>query len=203
MARAMAKARTTARRTARTRATPAAPLRELPLSRVYQLVEPGPVVLLVTSERGRANAMPMSWHLMLEFEPPLVGCVVSDRNHSFGALSRTRECVLAVPSVEIARKVVRCGDLSGRDVDKLAAVGLTPLPAAEVAPPLVAECWADLECRVVDARNVRRYGLFVLEVVKAWIRPGAERRRPRTLHHVGYERFFAAGATIRLPTRAR
>jgi flavin reductase (DIM6/NTAB) family NADH-FMN oxidoreductase RutF len=181
----------------------AARLRELPLSEVYQLVEPGPVVLLVTSARGRPNVMPMSWHLMLEFEPPLVGCVVSDRNHSFAALSRTRECVLAIPSVEIARKVARCGDVSGRDVDKLAAFGLTALPASEVAPPLVAECWADLECRVVDARNVARYGLFVLEVVKAWIRPAAARRRPRTLHHVGYERFVVSGETIRLPTRAR
>lgn len=176
-------------------------LRALPLSRVYQLLEPGPVVLLVTADRGRANVMPMSWHLMLEFEPPLVGCVVSDRNHSFRALSRTRECVLAIPAVEQARAVVRCGNVSGRDVDKLALVGLSPLPASRIAPPLLAECWANLECRVVDTRNVARYGLFVLEVVKAWTRPA--RRRPRTIHHLGYGRFMAAGRVFRLPSRAR
>ncbi len=65
--------------------------RALPLSRVYQLLEPGPVVLLTTSARGRANVMPMSWHVMLEFEPPLVGCVVSDRALGFEALAATGE----------------------------------------------------------------------------------------------------------------
>lgn len=173
-------------------------MRTLPLSRVYRLLEPGPVVLLTTASRGRPNVMPMSWHLMMEFEPPLVGCVVSDRNASFGALERTRECVLAIPTVELAREVVRCGNSSGRSVDKFGAFGLTALPAARVGAPLVGECHANLECRVVDTRMVRRYGLFVLEVVKAWIDPA--RKRPRTLHHLGRGRFMVAGRTIRLPS---
>lgn len=171
-------------------------LRALPLSRVYQLLEPGPVVLLATASGGRPNVMPMSWHTMLEFEPPLVGCVVSDRNRSFRALERTRACVLAIPSVELAREVVRCGNCSGAVVDKFRAFGLTALPAARVRAPLVGECWANLECRVVDTRMVRRYGLFVLEVVKAWIDPA--RKRPRTIHHLGRGRFMVAGRTIRL-----
>ncbi len=172
--------------------------RALPLSRVYGLLEPGPVVLLATSARGRANVMPMSWHTMLEFEPPLVGCVVSDLNHSFAALRRTRECTINVPAVELARSVVRCGNTSGRTVDKFRAFGLTPVPASEVRPPLVDECWAGLECRVVDTRLVARYGLFVLEVVRAWIDPS--RKDPRTLHHRGRGRFMVAGRTMRLPS---
>jgi len=64
--------------------------RSIPLSRVYQLLEPGPVVLLTTAGAAGPNAMPMSWHTMMEFEPPLVGCVVSDRNHSFKTLLEAR-----------------------------------------------------------------------------------------------------------------
>ncbi len=45
--------------------------------------------------------MTLSWHTMMEFEPPLVGCVVSDRYHSFRALKATRECVINIPTVEI------------------------------------------------------------------------------------------------------
>jgi flavin reductase (DIM6/NTAB) family NADH-FMN oxidoreductase RutF len=45
--------------------------------------------------------MTLSWHTMMEFEPPLVGCVVSDRNHSFRALKATRDCVINIPTVEI------------------------------------------------------------------------------------------------------
>ena len=64
-------------------------MRELPLSKVYQLLEPGPVVLLTTARQGRANVMTMSWHMMVEFEPPQVACVVSNANYSFAALRAT------------------------------------------------------------------------------------------------------------------
>ena len=175
--------------------------RTLPLSRVYRLLEPGPVVLVTTARNGRANVMAMSWHTMLEFEPPLVGCVVSNRNYSFAALRATRECVIAIPEAGLAAKVVACGNVSGRRVDKFTAFGLTPVPAAHVGAPLVAECYANLECKVVDARMAEKYNFFILEVVHAWIRPGAT--APRTLHHRGGGTFMVAGRTIKLPSRMK
>jgi flavin reductase (DIM6/NTAB) family NADH-FMN oxidoreductase RutF len=174
-------------------------MKELSLSKVYQLLEPGPVVLLTTARRGRSNVMTMSWHMMVEFEPPLVACVVSNANYSFATLRATGECVIAIPAVKLAAKVVKIGNSSGRDGDKFAACGLTPVAAARVAPPLVAECFANLECRVADTRLVRRYNLFVLEVVKAWIDPA--QKKPRTIHHQGYGRFVVDGRTIRLRSR--
>ncbi len=92
----------------------------LALSRVYRLLEPGPVVLVTTARGGRANVMTMSWHTMMEFEPPLVGCIVSNRNATFDILRKTKECVIAIPTVEIADKVVGCGNTTGRKVDKFA-----------------------------------------------------------------------------------
>jgi flavin reductase (DIM6/NTAB) family NADH-FMN oxidoreductase RutF len=173
----------------------------LPLSRVYRLLEPGPVVLLTTARKGRANVMTMSWHTMLEFEPPLVGCVVSDRNFSFEALRASKECVINIPTFKLADAVVKCGNTSGRRKDKFAAAGLTALPAAQVAAPLIAECYANLECRVIDAALATRYNFFVLEVVKAWVDPKA--RAPRTLHHRGRGEFMVAGKTVRLRSRAK
>jgi flavin reductase (DIM6/NTAB) family NADH-FMN oxidoreductase RutF len=175
--------------------------RSFPLSRVYRLLEPGPVVLVTTAYRGKPNVMTMSWYTMMEFEPPLVGCVLSGRNYSFEALTRTKECVLNIPTVEIARKVVKVGNCSGRKVDKFKAFGLTPLPAAEVAPPLIAECYANLECRVADTRMVNKYNFFVLEVVKAWIEPA--QKNPRTLHHQGMGSFRVAGEVLKLPSRMK
>src|ERR1017187_735545 len=142
-------------------------MNDLPLSKVYQLLEPGPVVLLTTAHRGRDNIMTMSWHMMVEFEPPLVACVVSNADYSFTALRATKECVIAIPAVELAPHVVGIGNCSGRDVDKFKKFGLTPAPAESVAPPLVVECFANLECRVADTRFVNKYNLFVLEVLKA------------------------------------
>lgn len=175
--------------------------RSLPLSRVYKLLEPGPVVLVTTARAGRPNIMAMSWHTMMEFEPPLVGCVISGRNHSFAALEATGECVLNVPTRELAAQVVGCGNTSGRRVDKFAAFGLTPAPASLVGPPLIAECYANLECRVADRRMVSDYNFFVLEVVKAWVDPS--KKDPRTLHHRGRGAFMVAGRTMELPSKAK
>jgi len=171
-------------------------VKALPLSRVYALLEPGPVVLLATARRGRANVMAMSWHMMVEFEPPLVACVVSGANHSFAALKATRQCVIAIPSVELAETIVKIGNCSGRDIDKFAAFGLTAKPASQVQAPLIAECFVNLECRIHDTRMVNRYNMFVLEVVQAWTEP--RRAERRTIHHQGYGQFAVDGETIRI-----
>jgi len=175
--------------------------RTFPLSKVYGLLEPGPVLLVTTARRGRPNIMAMSWHTMMEFTPPLVGCVMSNRNYSFGLLKASRECVLNIPPVEIAEKVVGCGNTSGATVDKFARFGLTPRPAAQVGAPLIAECFANLECRVADTRLVASYCFFVLEVVQAWIDPAV--KNPRTIHHRGHGTFMVAGEEIKLKSKMK
>ncbi|HAL92127.1 MAG TPA: flavin reductase [Verrucomicrobia bacterium] len=173
----------------------------LSLSKVYGLLESGPVVLITTARGGRANVMALSWLTMIDFNPPLVGMVMGDRIFSFGALKATRECVINIPTVAIAQKVVDCGNTSGAKADKFKKFGLTPLPAARVGAPLVAECPVNLECRVVDTRMVAKYDLFILEVVKAWTDPA--RKSLKTLHHLGGDRFMVAGKTIRLRTKVK
>jgi len=177
----------------------ASPLKALPLSQVYQLLEPGPVVFLTTAQSDRRNVMTMSWHMMVDFTPPLVACVVSSANHSFAALRATGECVLAIPAQHLARKVVAVGNCSGRDVDKFVEIGLTPLPAKLVTAPLVGECFANLECRIADTSLVNRLNIFILEVVRAWIDP--KQNVPKTLHHAGYGRFIIDGKRIALESR--
>jgi flavin reductase (DIM6/NTAB) family NADH-FMN oxidoreductase RutF len=171
----------------------------LALSKVYGLLEPGPVLLLTTAKDEQTNIMTVSWQTMLEFEPPTLACVISEQNYTFDLLTDTLECVLNIPTVALAEQVVGCGNCSGRDTDKFAVFGLTPVAASTVGAPLVGQCWANLECRVVDTRAVARYGLFVLEVLRAWVDPGVG--DPRTLHHRGWGTFMVAGETIRLRSR--
>ena len=173
----------------------------LPLSKVYGLLETGPVVLISVAGKEGANIMTQSWHTMMEFEPPLVGCVISGRNYSFDILRKTRECVINIPTLELASQMVKCGNTSGEKLDKFAATGLTPAPATLVKAPLIAECYANLECRIADSRMVNKYNFFVLEVVKAWIDP--KLKNPRTLHHRGMGAFMVAGETVKLPSRMK
>ncbi|ARN80245.1 flavin reductase family protein [Methylocystis bryophila] len=174
-------------------------MKDLPLSKVYQFLEPGPVVLLTTAHKGRANVMTMSWHMMVDFDPPLIACIVSNRDHSFTGLRATKECVIALPSIEIAEKVAAIGNCSGRDTDKFDAFHLTLGEAKHVGAPLVAECFVNIECKVVNTSLVNKYCLFVLEGLKGWIDP--TQKEPRTLHHKGFGKFIVDGETIELKSR--
>lgn len=167
-----------------------------PLSKVYGLLEPGPVVLLTTLHDGVANVMTMSWQTMMEFEPPLIACVIGNNSHTYGMLKASKQCVINIPTVELAKKVVGCGNTSGADIDKFARFGLTAKPASLVKAPLIDECFANLECRVVDTGLVNKYGMFVLEVVKAWRNPAI--KDPKTIHHLGGGNFMIAGERIKL-----
>ena len=175
--------------------------KSIPLSKVYGLLEPGPVVMVTTSREERPNIMTMSWHTMMDFEPPMVGCVISNRNYTFDILMATKECVINIPTVELAEKVVGVGNCSGRKVDKFEAFGLTPTAASCVKAPLIDECYANLECRIVDTRMAAKYNFFILEVLKAWVDPS--RKDPRTIHHRGKGAFMVAGETVKLPSKMK
>ena len=171
------------------------------MSKVYGLLEPGPVVMLTTAANGRANIMTQSWHMMVDFEPPIVACVVSNRNFSFNILRETQECAINIPTVELVKQTAGCGNTSGRSVDKFKNFRLTPVAASRVAAPLIGECYANLECKVIDARWADEYNIFILEVLKAWIDPS--RKRPQTIHHLGWGQFMVAGKTIKVPSKMR
>lgn len=173
--------------------------RSFPLKKVYGLLETGPVVLITTEVGGKPNVMTQSWHTPLEFEPPFVGMVISDRNHSFAALSSTGECAINIPTKELAKAVAGCGNTSGRREDKFDRFGLTRDASKLINVSLIRECYASLECRVVDKTLVPQFGFFVVEVVKAWVDPSV--KDPKTLHHRGRGRFMIAGKTVQLKSK--
>ena len=172
-----------------------------PLGKVYTLIEPGPVIMVSTALNGRPNVMTMSWHTMIDFNPPVLGLVISARNYTFDILKTTKECVINIPTVELAKKAVACGNVSGRTVDKFKTFHLTPVAASCVKAPMVGECYANLECKLVDARMADEYDLFILEVVRAWIDP--RKKDPKTIHHHGKGGLMVSGKRIRLPSKMK
>jgi flavin reductase (DIM6/NTAB) family NADH-FMN oxidoreductase RutF len=80
---------------------------------------------------------------------------------------------------------------TGRDVAKFGTFALTPVLAKRVAAPLIAECFANLDCEVADSRLVNKYNLFVLEVLKAWTDP--RQKNPKTIHYHGHGKFVVDG----------
>ena len=168
--------------------------RDHPVDDVRRFLEPGPIVLVSSAWKGKTNIMTMGWHMVMGEEPSLVGCFIWDRNHSFEMIRKSRECVINVPAVDLATTVVSIGNTSGAEIDKFARFGLTAVPARAVKAPLIDECHANFECRLVDSSLINRYSLFVFEVVKGYARTTPT--FPKTLHYRGDGLFMIAGPTV-------
>jgi flavin reductase (DIM6/NTAB) family NADH-FMN oxidoreductase RutF len=166
--------------------------KDFPVAKIRRFLEPGPIVLVSSAYRGQTNIMTMGWHMVMELEPSLVGCYIWSENHSFEMIRKSKECVINIPTTTLATKVVGIGNSSGRDIDKFQKFGLTGVPASKVKVPLIAECYANFECRLVDASLIKKYSLFIFEVVKAHV--ARSPTYPKTMHYRGDGVFMISGA---------
>jgi flavin reductase (DIM6/NTAB) family NADH-FMN oxidoreductase RutF len=166
-------------------------MKSFPLNKAFTFLEPGPVILVSTVDGGKPNVMTLSWTMVLDFTPRFA-FMTGPWNYSCKALLKTRECVIAVPTVEMSKTVVSIGSCSGAEVNKFEKFKLTPLEAEYVKAPLVKECYANIECRVVD--YVKKHGIFVLDAAAAWV--DEKRKERRLFHAVGDGRFIADGEKI-------
>ena len=171
----------------------------LPLTKIRRFLEPGPVVMVSSAHRGKRDIMTMGWHMMLGFEPALVGCFIWDENHSFSLIRRSKECVINIPTVDMIDTVIGVGNTHGGNVDKFEKFGLTALEASKVDAPLIAECYANYECKLVDGSQINRYSLFIFEVVKAHVAKSP--RYPTTVHYRGDGVFMVSGRNVSYRSR--
>lgn len=172
-----------------------------PLAKAYQLLEPGPVIMVSTLYKGKPNIMTMSWHMMIDFEPPLCGLVISDRNYTFNMVKETKECVINIPTVELIKQVVGVGNTTGSKVDKFKKFELTQEPASKVKAPMIGQCFANLECKIVDMTMAAQYNIFICQIVQAWIITA--KKRQRTIHHCGNGVFVVDGKVIKVPSKKK
>jgi flavin reductase (DIM6/NTAB) family NADH-FMN oxidoreductase RutF len=166
-------------------------MRAFPLNRAFTFLEPGPVTLVSTACGERRNIMTLSWTMVLDFTPRFA-FLTGPWNYSYKALVKTKECVIAIPTVDISKKVARIGSCSGADVNKFDKFSLTPLEAQYVKAPLIKECYANIECRVVD--HIKKHDIFVLDALAAWV--DDRRKEKRCIHAVGDGRFIVDGERI-------
>ena len=163
-------------------------MKELELQKAFMLIEPGPVTLVTTCMGGKNNVMTISWTMVMDFTPRFA-LLTGAWNYSYKALVKTGECVIGIATADLIETILDVGTSSGIETDKFATFGLTALPASQVGAPLIKECYANIECRVVD--HIKSHNIFVLDGVKAWI--DEERKEKRILHARGDGVFFADG----------
>ena len=173
-------------------------MKKMQLGKAFTLVEAGPVVLITTNDGEKNNIMTISWTMVVDFTP-LFAITTGPWNHSYAALRKFRECVMAIPAVDLIDRVVGVGTCSGADTDKFEKFRLTPVKGRHVRAPLIEECLANIECKVVDI--VKKHNIVVLEGVAAYF--DASRKEKRTLHAIGDGTFVADGRRLNRRKRMR
>ena len=166
-------------------------MRKLKLSKAFTLMESGPVVLVTTHDGQKDNIMTISWTMVLDFTP-VFAITTGEWNYSFLALRKNKECVIAIPTVDMLDTVVGIGTCSGRDTDKFAKFKLTPVQGNVVKAPLIKECLANIECKVIDF--VKKHNIVVLEAVAAYL--DTTRKEKSMVHAVGDGTFIVDGRKI-------
>lgn len=133
----------------------------------FRPVYPGPAGLITSVDSdGGANIITLGEVYNLSIaDPVIVGISMAPSRYSHELITNSGEFVVNLPTAAILEKVDRCGTTSGRKVDKFAQFGLTPLPAEKVAPPLIAECPVNLECRLLETRTIGDHDMFSGEVL--------------------------------------
>jgi flavin reductase (DIM6/NTAB) family NADH-FMN oxidoreductase RutF len=163
-------------------------MEDLPLTQAFTLIEPGPVVLVTTHDGHKDNVMTITWTMVLDFAVSFA-ITTGPWNHSYAALKKTKECVIAIPAVDLLDTAVGIGMCSGVDTDKFEKFGLTRLPARHVRAPLIAQCVANIECRVAEI--IERHNIVILQGLAAYV-DGA-RKEKRLLHAIGDGTFTVDG----------
>jgi len=164
-------------------------MKKMQLNKAFTLIESGPVVLVTTSDGKKDNIMTISWTMVMDFTP-VFAITTGPWNYSYAALRKSKECVISVPTVDLLDIVVGVGTCSGADTDKFEKFGLSPVKGKYVRSPLIKECLAHIECKVI----VQKHNIVVLEGVAAYF--DSSRKEKRTVHAVGDGTFIVDGRRL-------
>ena len=170
--------------------------KEVDLSLATRLINHGPVVLVSSLCDGKANVTPVAWTMPISKKPPMGALEIGQSHFIFDCIMKTKDFCVNTPSVDMAEKLVKCGSVSGRDIDKVAEFGLSLSGAKTVTSPALADAPAVLECVLVeDEHLIKEYNIIPAEVKYAEAEEGAFTdhwdfsKGVKTLHHLGNKTF--------------
>ena len=166
-------------------------MKTMQISKAFTLMEPGPVVFVTTHDGKKNNIMTISWTMVMDFTPKFA-ITTGHWNYSYAALRKSKECVISIPTIDLLDQVVGVGTCSGADTNKFEKFGLTPVAGKYVRSPLIKECLANIECKVIDI--VKKHNIVVLEGIAAYF--DNSRKEKRTIHAIGDGTFVVDGRKL-------
>ncbi|MBD3348349.1 MAG: flavin reductase [Candidatus Eisenbacteria bacterium] len=174
----------------------------LDVARIARLVNHGPTVLASCRHEGVRNIITLAWCMPVSIDPPMLAISVAPARFSHHLIEGSGQFAVNVPGAELLPAVWHCGTRSGRDADKFEGAGLTAAGAETVGCPLIRECFAHIECSVVDSPEEGDHTVFVGVATSASVEAEAFDGHLRlvepyhTLHHLGGSRFLSSSGEL-------
>jgi flavin reductase (DIM6/NTAB) family NADH-FMN oxidoreductase RutF len=179
------------------------------LTKVTRLLNHGPTTIITVANASQCNIMAAAWVCALDFTPPKVTVVIDSKTYTRELMEAEGSFAINLPCVKQIEMVKKVGSISGRDLpgtDKFAEYGIETFAAQEISAPLVKDCVAWLECKIIpEPHNQNTYDLFIAEVLAAhadervfsdgrWHFEGHDELR--TIHHIAGGVFYATAPIV-------
>lgn len=160
-----------------------------------RLLHPRHTILIsCANNEGKTDVVTVAWSMPVSYEPPLVAVSLRPQHYSSKMIEETGEFVINVPSMDLVKETLLCGRISGRNCDKFKEFKFTPVKSKRVKAPIINECIAHLECKVVNKIVAGDHFLFVGEVLAAYANkdafsPNCNIEKIKPIFHVGDDDF--------------
>ncbi len=132
----------------------------------YRILHPKVAFLLVTKYGDKTNVMTLAWHMPVEYDT--IAIAIDRENYSYELLSKSKEFTLNVLPIEKLEIIWKAGTMSGREVDKIAELGIELDDGMKIGTPHVKNAMAFLECKIEDELKLKEHSLIVAKIVHAW-----------------------------------
>lgn len=119
-------------------------------------------------KNGKINVMAVAWIVPVSVNPPLLAMTIRPERYSHDLIMESKEFVVNIPTFKLAQKVLFCGRRSGKDHEKFKEASLTPEKALRVNAPIIKECVAHLECKLVKTMKMGDHALIIGQIVAAY-----------------------------------
>ncbi|MBU0580322.1 MAG: flavin reductase family protein [Candidatus Margulisbacteria bacterium] len=165
---------------------------EIPLDVCTRLINHGPVSLLTSAYMDKRNVMALAWLMPVSHTPRYLAIALPQKRYSYELIEKSKEFVLNIPPVALKQLVLNCGEVTGRKVDKFKEHKIKTLPAKKVGAPLIEDCVAHLECKIINEIKAGDHQILVAEIVAASANEGVVSEKgivnvekAQMLHHLG------------------
>ena len=129
------------------------------------MLYPLPPVLVTCGTLEKPNVFTVAWTGIINSDPAMTYISVRPSRYSYELIKQSKEFVINLPTAQILKAVDFCGVKSGKEIDKFAQTGLTPLPCTQIKAPMIEQSPVSLECRVTEIKPLGSHDMFLAEII--------------------------------------